>query len=93
MEEKLAKISAMIDEAIQVARLELIRNPSLSKNYSMAVKNLSDIKKNLTTGVIPTPSGGATLGLGRNIGEFDEGELYRLGNKIDHYYRDELNQF
>lgn len=90
MDNKLAAIAKMIDDAIRVAETEAKKNAVLRESYELAAKNLGEIKEGLLSGKIQRPSGGATLGVGRNVGEFDEGELYRLGNKIDLFYRDEL---
>lgn len=91
MTDKKEKFVTMIDEAIAVAKAEAERQPLKQEMYTLATVNLGKIRENFLNGKLG-PSGGASLGLSFNIGEFDSAKLYDLGWKIDKFYKEELAQ-
>jgi hypothetical protein len=78
---------SLIDHAIELAKVqrEIPKNADLKDMYELAVNNLGRLKASFLEGKIG-PSNGGTLGLSKNIGEFDEGELYKAAFKIDDYF-------
>jgi hypothetical protein len=95
-DEVLQKFSNLLDQAIFIARVDLVR--ALEGNSirgleasQLIVRNLLGIKTALIWGYL-LPSTGAILGLTQGIGEYSDNiELMRVASEIDRLYAEEMN--
>jgi hypothetical protein len=87
LETKKSEFLALIDHAIEVARTQKAdpEKVDIKDMYELSIKNLGTLRTSFLEGKIG-PSNGGTLGLSKNIGEFDEGDLYQAAFKIDDFF-------
>jgi Ser-tRNA(Ala) deacylase AlaX len=62
MDNKLAAIAKMIDDAIRVAETEAKKNAALRESYELAAKNLGEIREGLLSGRDSEAVGGRHVG-------------------------------
>ena len=75
---------SLLNQAIQISTKKSVQEDN-SGVYALAKKNLETLRESFLAGKVKSSEGGI-LGLSRNIGEFDEGELYNIAGKIDDYF-------
>lgn len=83
-DQKRQELLSLLDQAIQISTKKSLQEDG-SGMYGLAKKNLETLKESFLAGKIKSSQGGI-LGLSKNIGEFDEGELYDIAGKIDDYF-------
>jgi hypothetical protein len=96
MDEKLKKLTRLMDQAITITKKKIqyyknaeanATNKELQEMAELTFENLNELKIEILNNNIPRPSGGATFGLSKNIGEWCQDELYDIAEKIDDYYK------
>jgi hypothetical protein len=93
---KIEVLLKLMDRAIKIANEKAQYYKNLESNAinielqemaELTFKNLNELKIEILNNNIPRPSGGATLGLSKNIGEWCRDSLYEVAAEIDDYYK------